>query len=156
MAFCKWCSFYEKYFLLVYCIPMKKHINDILLVDDDAITNFLNETLLQEMNVADHIDIVYDGLKALDFIKKYWTYDEFTIQAPDDKLILLDINMSTMNGFEFLEHFEKIGQSQKVTVALLTTSVNKQDMNKAENYKVKDYIEKPLNEDKIKSLLMKL
>lgn len=135
---------------------MKKHINDILLVDDDAITNFLNETLLQEMNVADHIDIVYDGLKALDFIKKHWTYDEFTIQAPDDKLILLDINMSTMNGFEFLEHFEKIGQSQKVTVALLTTSVNKQDMNKAENYKVKDYIEKPLNEDKVRALLKKL
>lgn len=135
---------------------MKKRISNILLVDDDVITNFLNESLLKEMNVADHIDIVYDGLNALDFIKKHWTYDEVSIQAPDGKLILLDINMSNMNGFEFLEHFEKIDQSQNVTVALLTTSVNKQDMNKAESYKVKCYIEKPLNESKMKALLMKL
>lgn len=135
---------------------MKKRINNILLVDDDAITNFLNENLLQEMDVADKIDIAYDGHKALDFIKTHWTYNTSCIQAPSDKLILLDINMSNMNGFEFLERFEKIDQSENVTVALLTTSVNKQDMNMAESYKVKCYIEKPLNESKIKALLMKL
>lgn len=135
---------------------MNKQFSNILLVDDDDITNFLNESLLQEMRVAENINVVSDGLKALDFIKKYWTSDEVTIEAPDNKLILLDINMSIMNGFEFLEQFEKIRHSHKVTVALLTTSVNKKDMDKAEEFKVKDYVEKPLSKDKVKALLTKL
>lgn len=135
---------------------MKKHIDDILLVDDDTITNFLNESLLHEMEVATHIDVAYNGLMALDFIKQHWISDELTIKSPDSKLIFLDINMSVMNGFEFLDHFKRIEQAHQVPVIMLTTSVNKQDISKAENYKVKDYIEKPLNEDKIKSILMKL
>lgn len=135
---------------------MSKQFSSILLVDDDDITNFLNENLLQEMKVAEHIDIASDGLQALNFIKNHWTSDKDTIQASDDKLILLDINMPVMNGFEFLEQFTKMKQSYQVKIALLTTSVNKRDMERAEEYKVKDYVEKPLNREKISALLRNL
>lgn len=135
---------------------MSKQFSSILLVDDDDITNFLNENLLQEMKVAEHIDIASDGLQALNFIKNHWTSDKDTIHASDDKLILLDINMPVMNGFEFLEQFAKMKQSDQVKIALLTTSVNKRDMERAEEYKVKDYVEKPLNREKISALLRDL
>lgn len=47
---------------------MKPKFNQVLLVDDDEITNFLNQSLLQELQVAHHIHVTQDGLEALDFI----------------------------------------------------------------------------------------
>lgn len=135
---------------------MNRQFSNILLVDDDDITNFLNESLLLEMEIAEHIDVASDGLQALNFIRDHWTSGEGTIQASENKLILLDINMPVMNGFEFLEQFEKMKESRQVKIALLTTSVNKKDMEKAGEYKVKDYVEKPLNKEKISALLMNL
>ncbi len=51
---------------------MKANFTDILLVDDDPVSNFINENLLAELQISDHIGVVYNGKEALDYIENYW------------------------------------------------------------------------------------
>ncbi len=135
---------------------MKPKFNHVLLVDDDEITNFLNQNLLQELQVANHIHVTQDGLEALDFIQQHWMENTEHIVAPEDKLILLDINMSLVDGFGFLDAFREIKHSHQVAIALLTTSINERDLEKAKVYQIQSYIEKPLNRQKVQELWEKL
>lgn len=133
---------------------MKSYFSDVLLVDDDPITNFLNESLLQELNVAQHIEVALNGKEALDFIKTHWKREPNpSAEKTSCKLILLDMNMPIMDGFEFLEQYQKIAQDDEVCVAMLSSSNNQKDLEKARVYNIKACLEKPLNEEKIKRLL---
>lgn len=74
-------------------------------------------------------------------------------------IILLDIKMPKVDGFEFLERFEKLPPSVKVlsTIYMLSSSIDPYDINKALKSKyVHDFIEKPLTKEKIEKLLPKL
>lgn len=113
----------------------------ILLIDDDPLNNLINRKLiarvLPEVAVTEDID----ARKALDRINNDFTPD----------LILLDLNMPGMNGWEFLEQFQKMGK--EITVCILTSSIDSADYRKAQRFKqVKKYIEKPLNSNKIAAL----
>lgn len=129
-----------------------KKLDHVLLVDDDSITNFLNENLLKEMKLAEEINVANDGAEALDFIKAHWDRGI----SFKKKLILLDINMPVMDGFEFLEHFDQMKINDGVKIVLLTTSSNNKDIEKAKKYNVYDYILKPLNDEKLMTLVTKL
>lgn len=122
----------------------------ILLVDDDQITNFLNENLLREMNIADDIAIANDGKEALDYIKtNNGASENFCCD-----LILLDLNMPVMDGFEFLEKLIELKvDTSKVSVVLLTTSSNERDQQRAKNFNITGYINKPLTEAKINQVI---
>jgi CheY-like chemotaxis protein len=113
----------------------------IYLIDDDPLNNLINRKLISR--ILPDVEIIEDSDAriALERIK-----NEF---KPD--LILLDLNMPGMNGWEFLDHFQKMGK--EITVYILTSSIDSADYKKAENYKlVKKYIEKPLNSQKISAL----
>lgn len=124
-------------------------VNFILLVDDDPINNFLNLRLLDSLNIADEVKVCMNGLEALEFLNELKnTCDHF----PD--LILLDINMPVLDGFEFLKAFQQLQLDEKdsVKIVMLTTSSAKSDLNKIDDlgYKV---INKPLTEEKINKIL---
>ncbi|GAB4412689.1 MAG: hypothetical protein OHK0039_18890 [Bacteroidia bacterium] len=74
--------------------------------------------------------------------------------AHKPNLILLDINMPVMDGFEFLEAWQKIDFSGKdqVRIVMLTSSSNPRDLEAARNYGVDGFINKPLTREKIISL----
>jgi CheY-like chemotaxis protein len=118
----------------------------VLLVDDDIITNFLHKNMIEE-NLTEDIEIASDGKEALDVIHK--CLDAHS--CPE--LILLDINMPVMNGFEFLEAFQKMEEKPQSNVFLLTSSLSMHDLDKAKEYNVKGYLSKPLTEDKLKRLV---
>jgi CheY-like chemotaxis protein len=127
-------------------------LKHLLLVDDDPTTNFFNEHLIGKMNIFSDIHVAENGQVALDKIKEL----EERGESPD--MILLDINMPIMNGFEFLDQYEKLNDKVKssVVVCMLTTSLAKEDLEKSKEYDVlSDYIDKPLYEAKMRELILK-
>lgn len=127
-------------------------LKHLLLVDDDPTTNFFNRHLIGKMGVFQNIHEAGNGQLALDKIAELHEIGE----APD--MILLDINMPIMNGFEFLDNYNGLDDKIKssVVVCMLTTSLAPEDLERAEKYNMlEDYIDKPLYEDKMKELIKK-
>jgi CheY-like chemotaxis protein len=132
---------------------MKNKLNCILLIDDDEPTNFLTRLTLEEMDCANVINTVENGVEALAYLNKTMSGDP---DYPRPDLIFLDINMPAMNGWEFLEQYARIDVLQKanVVIVMLTTSLNPDDRNKAEkNPDVTGFELKPLLSEKVKGII---
>jgi len=122
-----------------------KPYRNIVLIDDDEVNNLLNRQFLTFNLPSATITTFQDGQLVLDYLTSG------KIQKPD--LILLDINMPEMNGWEFLHHFEKL--KLQCDVMMLSSSVHWDDIERSKNYKtVRCYIEKPLTEDKIEHYII--
>jgi CheY-like chemotaxis protein len=120
-----------------------QHFNKVLLVDDDAATNFLAELAFQNLNIANEITIASDGYIASEWLKQN--------NCPD--VIFLDIRMPRMDGFDFLEMLTEMNACKQVKVVMLTSSTRPEDKAKAFSYNVVvDYIEKPLTEQVIQKI----
>ena len=125
-----------------------KKLDNILLIDDDEDFNFFSKRILQRLNCANEIDIAYNGVEALEILKQKETFPN---------LIFLDINMFSMNGWEFLNEYQKIPlQKRKSTVVcMLTSSADPDDRKRALNHGlVNEFEEKPLSENRVKELLL--
>lgn len=109
----------------------------LLCVDDSEADQFLNQYRIRKANPDVEIREAYDGEEALTLLREPG-------YVPD--LILLDINMPRMNGFEFLEAYaaEFPGDRASVVV-MLTSSLLEQDRLRAEAYEVvRGFLYKPL------------
>lgn len=127
-------------------------LKHLLLVDDDPTTNFFNRHLINKMELFDQIHEAGNGQIALDIITELYGKGE----APD--MILLDINMPIMNGFEFLDRYVELDKKMKssVVVCMLTTSLAQEDLERSKHYAIlDDYIDKPLYEAKMRELILK-
>ncbi len=119
---------------------MQTHYRNIVLIDDDAINNLLNRQFLTFVLPGSNITTFQEGALVLRYLA------EGKIVRPD--LILLDINMPEMDGWEFLYHLRDINPN--IEVMLLSSSLHWDDMERARTEaQVKCYIQKPLTEDKI-------
>lgn len=125
----------------------KKKLNSILLIDDDEVTNFYNQHLIEKLQVAEHVHCEQNGKAGL----RYLTEDlEKGGRKPD--LILLDINMPIMNGFEFLEAYEQLDPQAKAghLIVMLTSSMLTVDKNRASAFpSLSGFYTKPLSEEQI-------
>ena len=131
---------------------MRPFFETILLVDDDFATNHYHEIILEEWGVSKAIYMVSNGQQALEFLKTQ-------PQQGKPSLILLDINMPVMNGFEFLEEYERLDESQKVSfvIFMLTSSLHPNDVQRAGKFKaLNGYCEKPMTEEVLKTIVDKI
>jgi CheY-like chemotaxis protein len=124
----------------------------ILLVDDDETTNFIHRCLLEDLGVTGRILVTYNGREALETIQQEKVKDNYC-----PMLILLDLNMPVMNGFEFLEAYQQSEEAIKraVAVVVLTTSLNPKDIDKVKDKGVAEFLNKPLAQNKLKEVLEK-
>ncbi|NJB70137.1 CheY-like chemotaxis protein [Saonia flava] len=117
----------------------------ILVVEDDPITTYIILSNLKTLGI-EQIDSVENGLMALEYLKT---------QKPD--LILLDLNMPIMDGFEFLKAKKRKKICPRTSVAILTSSIRPNDQKKASKFKnVIKYLEKPINMDSMSQILFKI
>jgi CheY-like chemotaxis protein len=125
---------------------MKEKLNCILLVDDDEVNNFINETILKKLDVAERIVVVKNGLEALKFIAA-WNDEGI---CPE--LILLDLHMPVLDGFEFMDSFKSMEfvNKDEVQIAVLTSSENPYDIEHARQLGIKNYLMKPLRAETLK------
>lgn len=128
-------------------------ISCILLVDDDQINNFINQRLIEELTLTAELNLVNNGLEAVDYLK-----ENCRVSTKCPELILLDINMPVMDGFEFLYEFETldIPNKEKVKIVMLTTSTSQKDLERLNGHEIAGYINKPLTEEKMLDLVNKL
>lgn len=121
-------------------------LSSILVVEDSEPDQFLFKCVIENHDPDIEILQAYDGQQALDILNKNG-------KSPD--VILLDVNMPRMDGFEFLEKYEQTFDENKAGIVVLLTSSNQtKDKEKAVTFKsVKKYIEKPLNDEHLMHIL---
>ena len=127
-------------------------ISCTLLVDDDETTNFLNQALLRRMAISDTVLVAGNGQVALDLLH---THCEQPTSPTCPALILLDMKMPLMNGFEFLRAYAQRPERQNPTVVIimLTTSLNPRDVEHMQGLPIAGYLTKPLTREKLNQVL---
>lgn len=119
---------------------------EILLVEDDDVVSRLNRFAVENL-VENDVVILENGKKAIEYLEK-------NLPANKTILMLLDLNMPVMNGWQFLEALHVKEFSEKVFVFILTSSSYNDDYIKSRKYgRVKGYYTKPLTRNKLLEIL---
>lgn len=122
-----------------------------MLIDDDRITNIVNERLIKKADCTESISIFTSAEEALKYLKN--DTDENYVKP---QLIFLDINMPVMNGWQFLDEYKLLKASQKADAILmmLTSSLNIEDEKRAHNHEVElSFKRKPLTSKMLQEIL---
>lgn len=123
---------------------MDSKIN-LLVIDDDDINIFIIKKIVEKTGFAVNMVSKTNGQLAIDYIK-----DALEDREPFPHLMLIDINMPVLNGWEFIEAYERLHVEQTADMYMLSSSVYENDIEKAKTYKiVKGFISKPLSIDRL-------
>jgi two-component system chemotaxis response regulator CheY len=125
---------------------------DVFVIDDDKVFHFIIKKLFSKNDIDINPTFYLNGLEAIEEIKEKINNG---ITMPD--LILLDINMPIMDGWQFLDEFRKMKKTTvggKTIIYLVSSSNSISDLNKAKEYQeeVKDYFFKPMTLDDLKKI----
>ena len=115
----------------------------ILLVDDNEGDILLTREALEEARIINKVSIAYDGLQAIDLLKK-----SARVAGTIPDLILLDINLPKMNGTEVLSIIKNDPDLRRIPVIMLTTSSSEKDILASYNNYANCYITKPVDLDR--------
>jgi CheY-like chemotaxis protein len=127
-------------------------LDRILLIDDDNITNYINERIIKKSDICKEVKVLKNGLDAISYLQK--NIDQSNKRV---RLIFLDIKMPVLDGFGFLEKFQELkfpGQD-KIVIIMLTTSTHLLDMGKLFNSGTSDFLTKPLSLEKLMNVYKK-
>jgi CheY-like chemotaxis protein len=114
---------------------------EILLVEDNPGDVRLTKESLRDAKVSNNMAIANDGLEALTFLRREGDYA--AVNRPD--LILLDLNLPRMNGFEVLDAIKDDPDLKRIPVVVLTTSQAEQDIIQSYNLYANAYVTKPVD-----------
>jgi len=127
-------------------------VETIWIVDDDEVYQYITKTYIEVENAADNIISFTNAQEAIDKLSA-----QNGTPVPD--IILLDINMPGVDGWQFLDEYKKIKQDipQNIHIFLVTSSVDDNDRRKANSYaEIEKYIEKPIDEKTLQNILQNI
>jgi CheY-like chemotaxis protein len=124
-----------------------KVIDLVYIIEDDPITLVITELIVKQNKAFGNVQKYMNGQEAYDALLALQRQEE----VPD--LILLDLNMPVMDGWEFLDAFSALQLPKEVCVCVLTSSIHPEDIEKSRRYKeVKGYFTKPLDGDALEKM----
>jgi CheY-like chemotaxis protein len=124
-------------------------VERLLLVDDDHVSNMLTEMVLKDMERFTSFQVAVNGQEALDYL-------EITARLDPDafpQLILLDLNMPVMDGFEFLEQVTGLRLPALPPIIVLSSSRDATDLSRAKKFPILGYLNKPIEPEMLLSLI---
>ena len=127
-----------------------KTIDSILIIDDDEVNNFICTRIIEKSEMTKNLITYTSAREGLEFLEKQ---SQDGGQFPD--LILLDLNMPVMSGWEFLEEYKAFSGSVSKDVVLIvfSSSVYQDDIDRARSYSdVSDYRSKPITMDVLRDI----
>ena len=128
-------------------------IKKVLCVDDDTISLTISQLLLKRTGFALEVDTAIDGSEALEYFENLFNSADPLANAPE--LILLDINMPVMNGWEFLQEYKPRYQDKLANthIVILSSTIDPEDFALAKQYPVVvQFISKPLSIENLEEL----
>ena len=124
--------------------------NRFIIIDNDPVNNLLCTLTIRDVQDAAEIQTFNFPVKGFKYLVKEYA------NTTNPTVLLLDINMPTWSGWDFLDNFEKLDDKIKkqIKIYILSSSIDANDKQRAsENKNVVDYIEKPLSEKRVYAML---
>ena len=116
---------------------------EILLVEDNRDDEELAKIALKNNNITNKIQIVRDGVEALEYL--FGSADSETLKCVDPIVVLLDIKLPKIDGLEVLRRIKTNPVSKKIPVVVLTSSSEEKDLVESYRLGVNSYIRKPVD-----------
>lgn len=112
---------------------------EVLVVDDDKIMTLLHKNQLRRSNLGSPPLLFSNGQEALNYLRKK--------NDPEKHfLVLLDLNMPVLNGWEFLQLTEEDSMAANIYVVIVTSSIIRDDYIRSKDFKqVIGFFRKPLD-----------
>jgi len=129
-------------------------IQSICVIDDDMIYQFAVKLNLKQLHLADSVMCFSNG----ELAKMYMMENSQIPEALPD-VILLDINMPIMDGWDFLEWFKEFKEklAKAIPIFMVSSSIDWRDIEKAKSYEeVVDYMSKPLTDGNFFQIIHRL
>ena len=116
-----------------------------MLVDDNEIDNLINRKMIEKSNFAKSIMSFVSAKEALSYLDEVSRTHNKDMKIPE--VIFLDINMPYIDGFTFLEEFDKytVAVKDHCLIYMVSSSINPEDIERARTNKyIVDYVSKPV------------
>ena len=117
----------------------------ILIVEDDAGHARLIEKNMKRAKISNRITRVENGQEALDFLHSAGAFEG--IERPSPLLVLLDLNMPVLDGYQVLERMKADPDTKKIPVVVLTTTDDAREVARCYQLGCSVYITKPVDYD---------
>ncbi len=121
----------------------------VIVVEDDDLDVERIERQLRKLGADDLLIRARDGREALDLL----TVPPGTFFVPPPFVMVVDLNMPRMNGFELIDHLQTVPGFDQVPVFVCTTSDHPRDIQDATDRGVCGYIVKPIRADQVGAIV---
>ncbi len=123
-----------------------------IVIDDSKLDCFIAEKIIKNTGKCESVTSFQMAENALEYIRTQAT------PSANPTIILVDIQMPVMNGFQFVEAFEKLPENitDNYSVFIISSSINDDDLNRVHNYRsIRQFLNKPLTSNNLSLLLSK-
>jgi len=120
-------------------------MKNILIVDDDQISNYLTNQVLISLGYGNRIHVVHDAKSALSFMKGY-NYKKHLF-------VFLDIHLPDMDAFDFLELSNFNDQNERLEIVVFSSNIAERDMELAKKFGIFNVIQKPITLENLSPFL---
>jgi CheY-like chemotaxis protein len=128
-----------------------RKVKNCCIIDDDPIFIYGTKRIMKEVDFSENITVYNNGQEALDSLSEI-----SQVEGDLPEVIFLDLNMPIMNGWEFLEEFEKLPNHnlKKTIIYIISSSVDPRDLERVKNYgQVNNYILKPITPNDLEAVI---